>query len=214
MKAAIFDIDSTIISTSSQRQFIYHLIDKKQLSVFYIAFTYILFFFKNIWTLDWYMFKHYFLYLRGHNAKLYKRLAKEAFDKRTKSFLYPKALKLIKSLKRKKYKILVLTGSLNFVTVHIKNYLKADYFIATDFVIKNGKFTGEIKGTHPFSRNKAIVLHKFAKKHNIDLKQSYAYADHYTDRYFLGMVGKPVVANPKPRLRKYAEKKGWNIVYF
>ena len=52
----------------------------------------------------------------------------------------------------------------------------------------------------------------YAKKHKINLKQSYAYADSFTDKEVMELVGHPIAVNPDKRLKKYAKEKGWKII--
>ena len=59
---------------------------------------------------------------------------------------------------------------------------------------------------------KKNTLLEFSKKHNIDLKKSFAFGDSGTDAEFLYAVGKPVALNPNRKLRKIALKNKWTIL--
>ena len=213
MKAAIFDVDSTIIDIPSERRFIRYLIRKRPLFVIRLLFYLLVFSIRNIKRFNLYMFRKFFIYLKGYDEKTYEKLAKRCFNEVIKSHFYPKALDLIKSFKDKGYEIFLITGSLSFIAINIKEYVGADHLLATELVVKDGRFTGEVK-QFPFDIEKAIILKRLARKHKIDLKKSYAYGDHYTDIHILNLVGHPVAANPGPRLKLYAKKNGWDIVYF
>jgi phosphoserine phosphatase len=55
------------------------------------------------------------------------------------------------------------------------------------------------------------MLASFARRRNLDLSRSYAYADSISDLPMLEAVGNPVVVNPDSRLQKAAKERGWQI---
>jgi phosphoserine phosphatase len=55
------------------------------------------------------------------------------------------------------------------------------------------------------------MLASFARKRNVDLLRSYAYADSISDLPMLEAVGRPVAVNPDRRLRSAAEERGWQV---
>jgi phosphoserine phosphatase len=57
-------------------------------------------------------------------------------------------------------------------------------------------------------------VQRFAGEHDVDLAESYAYADHHTDAEMLALVGHPICVNPDARLRREAETRGWSIEAF
>ncbi len=46
----------------------------------------------------------------------------------------------------------------------------------------------------------------------IDLAESYAYGDSYSDREFLESVGHPVAVNPDRALRRLAASQDWQVL--
>lgn len=59
-------------------------------------------------------------------------------------------------------------------------------------------------------KNKAIKAALNDKK--IDWKNSFAYADSFSDLPVLELVGNPVAVQPEDRLRTIAEKRGWEVI--
>ncbi len=53
------------------------------------------------------------------------------------------------------------------------------------------------------------ALADYAKAHDLDLKESVAYADSTSDLPMLEAVGFPVAVNPETRLASIAIKRGW-----
>ena len=53
--------------------------------------------------------------------------------------------------------------------------------------------------------------HHLHRRAGIDLADSYAYADSYSDRPLLEAVGNPAAVNPDPSLYRHAKRKHWRI---
>jgi HAD superfamily hydrolase (TIGR01490 family) len=111
-------------------------------------------------------------------------------------------------------RIVLLTGSLSFLVLPLKEQLGADWLIATTLAQRDGRFTGEIQGVHPRGENKRILLEELARRQGLDLSCSTAYGDHGEDAPMLGCVGRPVAVNPSRSLRRLARQRGWAIQYF
>jgi phosphoserine phosphatase len=58
---------------------------------------------------------------------------------------------------------------------------------------------------------RAAWLRRYAAQEGIDLKQSYAYADSYSDLPLLRAVGNPVAVSPDSALYRYARRRRWPI---
>jgi len=52
----------------------------------------------------------------------------------------------------------------------------------------------------------------FHRNEDIDLKQSRAYSDSFSDLSMLEAVGFPVAVNPDRRLRRVARERGWPML--
>jgi phosphoserine phosphatase len=55
------------------------------------------------------------------------------------------------------------------------------------------------------------MLASFARRRNLDLSRSYAYADAISDLPMLEAVGNPVAVNPDRRLLAAAKDRGWQV---
>ena len=78
--------------------------------------------------------------------------------------------------------------------------------------IRNGKYTGRVKGILPYGMGKLEVLRELKDKYGFDRNQSYLYANIFSDRYVMNAVERPVAVNPDSKLRAYAGKLNWNII--
>ena len=87
----------------------------------------------------------------------------------------------------------------------------ADDVLCSTLAQENGTYTGELSGAPVAGDARARMLASFARKRNVDLSRSYAYADAISDLPMLEAVGHPVAVNPDRRLRSAAAKRGWQI---
>jgi len=212
-KVAIFDIDGTLIKVSSERQFFKYLIaerivtTKDILRVVKVSLYRIL----NLNNLQVRKNKHY---LKGKKADIIVQAAKTFFNEKLSPLISTKALEEIRCLKGKGYTIILLSGTLVPFVECFKDYCKADMGIGTHLESENGTLTGEIKGTYAYNNGKADIVKKLAKEYNIDLSNSYSYANQYVDVKFMRLTGFPVAVNASPMLRLYARRNNWCMATF
>ena len=212
-KVAIFDIDGTLIKVSSERQFFKYLIAEKivttkdilrvvKVSVYRIL---------NLNNLQVRKNKHY---LKGKKVDVIVKVAKTFFNEKLSPLISPKALEEIRCLKEKGYMIILLSGTLIPFVECFKDYCKADVGIGTHLESENGTLTGEMQGTYAYNNGKVDIVKKLAKEYNIDLSNSYSYANQYIDVKFMRLTGFPVAVNASPLLRLYARKNNWCMATF
>ncbi|NUO07878.1 MAG: HAD-IB family hydrolase [Candidatus Brocadia sp.] len=214
-RAAIFDIDGTILrNISSERVFFRYLIEKG------IVTSEDLLRFATVFLNNFMRFKG--LYVRRNKYylknKAYEKIVSdvnECFKKRISPHISVTALEEIHMLKDKGHMIILLSGTLSPFVECFKKYCDADIGIGTNLAIDDeGIITGEINGIHSYSGGKAKVVNRLVTEYNIDLSSSYAYANQYVDVKFMRMVGHPIAVNASPLLRLYAKMNRWKIVEF
>ena len=213
-KAAIFDIDNTILKgRSSERLFIKSLYRKGIVTTgdfLRFAFTLLV----KLISLDGIHIKNNKSYLKGKDINIFESEATRCFRDEIAPYISAEALKEIQKKKESGYIIVLLSGTLDVLIEQFKEYCNADVAIGTNLERVNGHLTGELQSTHAYGLGKAKLLKDLATKMEIDLKSSYAYADHFSDIKFLSMVGNPVAVNAHLGLRLYAKMKGWPVVTF
>ncbi|HEX4305336.1 MAG TPA: HAD-IB family hydrolase [Solirubrobacterales bacterium] len=77
-----------------------------------------------------------------------------------------------------------------------------------------GDFTGRLDGPFVYGPGKVTAMEEFARRHDIDLSESYAYSDSLSDLPMLRAVGNPVAVNPDPPLAAIAKAEGWQTLRF
>lgn len=91
--------------------------------------------------------------------------------------------------------------------------LDADFMLATKVEIVDGHLTGELDDFN-HGRVKALAVERLAASQGWDLEHCWAYSDSISDLPLLEVVGRPVTVNPDRLLRKLARQRGWPIRHF
>lgn len=86
-----------------------------------------------------------------------------------------------------------------------------DAVVATRWEAKGKVYTGETDGPFVWGATKAAAVADWAAANNVALDRSYAYSDSYFDAPLLASVGHPVAVNPDLRLQGVAALRGWPV---
>jgi HAD superfamily hydrolase (TIGR01490 family) len=86
-----------------------------------------------------------------------------------------------------------------------------DIVIGCELEERDGRYTGFMASPPLVGEARAAWLRRYAAQEGIDLKQSYAYADSYSDLPLLRAVGNPVAVSPDSALYRYARRRRWPI---
>lgn len=125
--------------------------------------------------------------------------------------LFPEAASEVRRHRAAGRAVVVLSGGMAPMLEPMVHLLGADALYATEPEVVDGRLTGRLVGTHPVNEGKAAVIKKAAAELGLALDASYAYADHYTDRFFLETVAHPTAVNPSRRLKALAAQRGWRV---
>jgi putative phosphoserine phosphatase/1-acylglycerol-3-phosphate O-acyltransferase len=216
--AAIFDLDRTLITTSSAGVFRAHLAEadlgSSSLDGLPLADAYH----------RWYQqFGESWLMMQP--ARLASRIA-EGWDVETVQGLMEDAAEDLADLvlpfaaneieeHREAGRLLVLatTSPMPFVEPFAQR-LGFDAVVATRWEVDGDTYTGRMDGGFIWGRSKADAVVEWAEENDVDLSKSWAYSDSYFDSPLLAAVGNAVAVNPDLRLRATAALRGWKVRHF
>lgn len=151
-------------------------------------------------------------FLEGLPASEMTARMERVWNEKLRERLYPEMRKIIEDHRRLGRHIVIVTTGLGELVEHSKKALGEDIeIIGTTMHAVDGIWQGRVEGPL-YGVHKAVAVKEYAAKHDIDLHESYAYSDHYSDAAFLATVGHPVVVNPSLRLQLLAKRKGWEIM--
>ena len=139
-------------------------------------------------------------------------LSEELFEDVIQPNIYPRARELIDESRRAGVRQVLVSGALDFTMRPLARYLGVDDLIANRLEFVDHYATGKLKKPFVAGATKADIMRGFAKQHDIDLAESWAYTDSFSDYPMLAAVGHPTACNPDFRLRALARSYDWPVL--
>jgi HAD superfamily hydrolase (TIGR01490 family) len=218
MEAAFFDLDKTIIATSSTLAFgrpLYRagLLTRRGLLKAGIA------------QISYRMFgadhdqmerarAEMTAIIKGWNQDQLRDIARETVDEVVTPKVFAEALAIIDDHLQAGRRVVIVSSSGEEIVEPLASHLRADAVIATRAAVDElGYYTGEIE-FYAYGDGKAEAIRQFAERESISLADSFAYSDSHTDLPMLETVGHPVAVNPDKELARVAEERGWEVLHF
>ena len=208
MEAAFFDLDKTVIATSSVmalggRFYREGLISKRTIvRGIYAQVVYLL-----LGADDEKMerMREAMLGLtKGWDQQRVSDIVRETLDEVLTPIIYAEALELIEEHKAAGRKTVIVSSSPIETVEPLGEHLGVDDVIATRARLDSeGRYTGDLE-FYAYGPHKADAIREMAVKEGIDLASSYAYSDSVTDLPMLELVGNPVAVNPDRELARIA----------
>ncbi|MBD3345171.1 MAG: HAD-IB family hydrolase [Chitinivibrionales bacterium] len=210
-KAAIFDLDGTLIrNASAEVIFFRHLLFHGGLSPFNLIQM-----LAALWTARGNfhaMTRENKRYLRNKNTDKLETVAREYFEPRTDNLVFPVMHRVIEEHREKGDVLLLLSGTLDLIAACFQRHLKFDGARAAKLEHRDGKYTGRLEGIIPYGFGKLEALRELMRHHNVDANKTTLYANIFSDRYVMNAVERAVAVNPDRRLRAYAARRGWQVI--
>lgn len=209
-KIVICDLDGTLISVSSELEFVLGLFRRNVLSkAVVIRFLY-----------------HYLRHPirtmregrgwnRGYFSGLPVKILHEEVRECTPLLLKkvrPGVLKILNKHKEDGAEIFILSASLSPLVQAITEGLGFKSFRGSIPVVKNGKCTGHLIGQRPYGKAKIAPAMAIMEQLAIKPSQALALGDSWGDRYILDLCGSAIAVHPVRKLRKLAVRNDWLIL--
>src|SRR5918997_2071908 len=207
--AAIFDVDGTIVGSNVVSYFAWLRMRELPTALRPLWLAAFLTKVPYYWGLDKLSRAHFnrafYKNYAGWKPSRARHLGQESFAGFTLDRIFPEALQQLRDHKAAGHRVVLLSGALDFLLEPMKDL--ADDVLCSTLAQENGTYTGELAGSPVAGDARARMLASFARKRNVDLSRSYAYADAISDLPMLEAVGHPVAVNPDRRLRSAAEER-------
>jgi len=153
-------------------------------------------------------------YRRYDNAPVeqLERDAAELFSDLLVKNAFPEAIRRVRMHRAAGHRTVLITGALDFIVKNLEPLF--DDIICPSLEQQDGRYTGRMLSAPPIGEMRAEALRQYAAEHNIDLKESVAYADSTSDLPLLEAVSFPVAVNPDTKLATVARRRGWLVELF
>lgn len=150
---------------------------------------------------------------RGWQAERVREIVSRHLDDTIVPHLYAEARALVSGHHEAGRDVVVVSASGHEVVDPIAALLAADTVIATQMVIADGRYTGDV-AFYAYGEAKAAKMRELAVQRGYRLADCYAYSDSITDLPMLEAVGHPTAVNPDRALRQVAAARNWPILSF
>lgn len=215
--AAFFDLDKTIIATSSATAFSKPffaggLITRRDvLRTAYAQFLFLL----GRADADQTERLRAFLssMVAGWDVAQVSAIVTETLHQHIEPTVYAEAIALIEEHHSEGRDVVVVSASGAEVVEPIAAMLGADHVVATRMEIVDGRYTGQI-AHYNYGDAKAAAVRELAEAQGYDLAACFAYSDSVTDVPMLEAVGNGYVVNPDRALRRIAAEHDWDVLTF
>uniref|UniRef100_A0A7S3XBC6 HAD-IB family hydrolase n=1 Tax=Picocystis salinarum TaxID=88271 RepID=A0A7S3XBC6_9CHLO len=207
-KAAFFDVDGTVTQSNVVVPFVQYKLRKmrwiqKAWYVPYMTLCCVVYLVMDKISRTWFNAVFYRSY-RGMPAEEKKHMAQFVHCTYMKPRIFRQAVEMIERLKREGYRIVFVTGSLDFLVEPLAQQLGVDHVLAARMEEEAGRLTGKLLGNPVSDREKAKLVVQYAADHDVDLFRSKAFGDSYADVHMLQAVGEPTVVRGSRKLLRWA----------
>jgi HAD superfamily hydrolase (TIGR01490 family) len=212
MRWAVFDVDGTILpGTSMERMLIRELL-KRGLIPLRSFIVFLCFVSKSVCRREGLSKilenKQYF---KGLPEKPMVRFSRRLVDEKVIPRIPNAVHEEMDRLRKNGYKILLMSGSPEFLLCPLAERLHADAAMGTVYVTESGRFAGGTCGEHLFGRAKTRFLKKNRKELDLDFSRSVVYANDASDVDHMRLFGSAVAVNPRSGLEQAAQASGWRV---
>lgn len=150
---------------------------------------------------------------RGWDVAQLRAIVAETLHDVVTPLVYAEAEALIAAHKAQGHDVIVLSAAGDEVVTPIAAMLGADHSVGTRMSIVAGHYSGEID-FYCYGEQKAVAARHLAAERGYDLTHCHAYSDSSTDVPLLEAVGHPHAVNPDRTLRRIATERTWEIHTF
>jgi putative phosphoserine phosphatase/1-acylglycerol-3-phosphate O-acyltransferase len=153
--------------------------------------------------------------LRGRMLSDLEEIGERLFAQKIESRIYPEMRDLVRAHLARGHTVVLSSSALTIQVAPVANFLGIINTLTNKFETDDdGVLTGGVVAPILWGPGKASAVQKFAAANDIDLKDSYFYADGDEDVALMYLVGNPRPTNPEGKMAAVARRRGWPILRF
>jgi putative phosphoserine phosphatase / 1-acylglycerol-3-phosphate O-acyltransferase len=153
--------------------------------------------------------------LRGRALSDLEEIGERLFNQKIESRIYPEMRELVRAHLARGHTVVLSSSALTIQVGPVARFLGIINTLTNKFETNDdGVLTGGVLKPILWGPGKATAVQKFAADNDIDLKDSYFYADGDEDVALMYLVGNPRPTNPEGKMAAVARRRGWPILRF
>ena len=213
-KLTIFDLDNTLLAGDSDRAWGQYIVEKKIVSDAFLVESEKFYNSYYEGDLDIDGFLAFCLKpLTENKLSELLELRKGFIEDKIKPMMLEEAIRTVEQ-KKIEGPVIIATATNSFVTRPIADLFKIKDLIATEFVIRNNEFTGEVDGIPCFREGKVKKVEEWVEVNGYDLSSATFYSDSFNDLPLLEKVETAIVVDGDDKLIEQAKNNDWECVSF
>lgn len=147
----------------------------------------------------------------GHPEGELRARTRRFYSRDVRHQIRPGAVEALEGHRADGEKVVLLTTASNYLSEAVGETLPLDDWLCSRFEVdEGGKLTGE-PVVLCYGHHKVRLARAWAEREGVELADCTFYSDSFTDVPMLEAVGRPVVVDPDPRLRRLAQRRGWPV---
>ena len=213
-KLTIFDLDNTLLAGDSDRAWGQYIVEKKMVSDAFLVESEKFYNSYYEGDLDIDGFLAFCLKpLTENKLSELLELRKGFIEDKIKPMMLEEAIRTVEQ-KKIEGPVIIATATNSFVTRPIADLFKIKDLIATEFIIKDNEFTGEVDGIPCFREGKVKKVKEWVEANGYDLSSATFYSDSFNDLPLLEKVETAIVVDGDDKLIEQAKNNDWECISF
>jgi len=151
--------------------------------------------------------------VRGWDVERVNEIVAQTLHEHIDPVVYQEALALMRRHQANGRDVVIVSASSAEMVGPIARLLGADHWIASQLEVEDGVYTGNVT-YYAYGQAKADAIVDLARERGYNLGASYAYSDSVTDAPMLNVVGHGFAVNPNLAMRRAAMDNGWGMLSF
>ncbi|CAJ1498184.1 HAD-IB family hydrolase [[Mycobacterium] kokjensenii] len=152
-------------------------------------------------------------YLRGESLRELDGVGARLFADHITARIYPHMHEIVRAHQQRGHTVVMSSSALTIHAEPVARFLGIAEVLCNRFEVDDrGILTGDIVKPVVWGAQKAATVQRFCSSNDIDLGQSYFYADGDEDAALMSLVGRPRPVNPRPRLAALAAEHDWPVL--
>ena len=213
-KLTIFDLDNTLLAGDSDRAWGQYIVEKKIVSDDFLLESEKFYnsYYEGDLDIDGFLAFCLKPLTENKLSELLK-LRKGFIEEKIKPMMLEEAISTVEQ-KKIEGPVIIATATNSFVTRPIADLFKIKDLIATEFIIKDNEFTGEVDGIPCFREGKVKKVEEWVKANGYDLSSATFYSDSFNDLPLLQKVETAIVVDGDDKLIEQAKNNDWKCISF